>query len=101
MSVYGKQLGVSPVVMGSITSVLPILFLLAKPIFGFIVDYFQEWRKSIFIILLAITSASFILLYVLPPLSGPHFLKTQFENISFAQIDFCDSMVRSFYFYFL
>lgn len=94
MSVYGKKIGVSSIVMGSITSLLPILYLLAKPIFGFIVDYFQEFRKSIFMILLSITSTSFILLYVLPSLPGPHFLGTQFENISIGEIDFCNSMVR-------
>lgn len=93
MSVYGKKIGVSSIVMGSITSLLPILYLLAKPIFGFIVDYFQEFRKSIFMILLSITSTSFILLYVLPSLPGPHFLGTQFENISIGEIDFCNSMI--------
>ncbi|KAI4477376.1 hypothetical protein M0804_012762 [Polistes exclamans] len=52
LPVYGKQLGVSPMVMGSVTAVLPILFLIAKPLFGFIVDHFYKWRKSIFVTLL-------------------------------------------------
>lgn len=92
LAVYGKQLGVSSIVMGSITSVLPILFLIAKPTFGFIVDYFRQWRKMIFIVLLTITSASFILMYFLPPLPGPNFLKNVFENISITEVDSCESV---------
>lgn len=39
--VFGKQLGISEIVMGTITAVMPLLFLLAKPAFGYIADYFQ------------------------------------------------------------
>lgn len=41
LSVYGKQLGVSPDVMGYITSVLPIIYVIAKPIVGYVADYFS------------------------------------------------------------
>lgn len=41
LSVYGKQLGVSADVMGYITSVLPIIYVIAKPIVGYIADYFS------------------------------------------------------------
>lgn len=40
INVFGKQLGISADVMGFVTSVLPILYVLAKPIFGFVIDYF-------------------------------------------------------------
>lgn len=40
IGVFGKQLGVSPDVMGLITSVLPIMYLLAKPGVGFLIDSF-------------------------------------------------------------
>lgn len=40
ISVFGKQLGVSPDVMGFVTSVLPIMYVLAKPIVGYLIDYF-------------------------------------------------------------
>ncbi|KYN40874.1 Major facilitator superfamily domain-containing protein 6, partial [Trachymyrmex septentrionalis] len=54
LPVYGKQLGISPLIIGSINAIFPILLLIVKPIFGFIMDYFQTWRKVIFITLLAV-----------------------------------------------
>ncbi|XP_076242063.1 major facilitator superfamily domain-containing protein 6 [Calliopsis andreniformis] len=87
--VYGKQLGISPLVMGSITAVLPILFLIAKPVFGFIVDYFHSWRKTIFVTLLAATSASFICMYFLPVLPGSVLPDHSFNNISCTSLPYC------------
>lgn len=66
LPVFGKQLGVSEVVMGLITSVLPILFLIAKPFFGFILDKFQNYRKIIFLIVLCSTNVFFVLLVFIP-----------------------------------
>lgn len=40
INVFGKELGISPDVMGYITSVLPILYILAKPAVGYLIDYF-------------------------------------------------------------
>lgn len=90
LPVYGKQLGVSPLIMGSITAILPILFLIAKPAFGFVVDYFRAWRKSIFIALLAVTSSCYIFMYFLPVLPGPLLPDHQFQNVSCASLPFCD-----------
>ncbi|XP_031843125.1 major facilitator superfamily domain-containing protein 6 [Nomia melanderi] len=87
--VYGKQLGISALVMGSITAVLPILFLIAKPAFGFLVDYFDSRRKTIFVILLAGTSISFICMYFLPPLPGPVLPNHIFQNVSCASLTHC------------
>lgn len=39
--VFGKQLGISEIVMGTFLAVLPMLFLVAKPAFGYLADYFQ------------------------------------------------------------
>ncbi|VVD04993.1 unnamed protein product [Leptidea sinapis] len=39
MNVFGRQLGVSPGVMGLVTAVLPLLWAAAKPIFGYVVDF--------------------------------------------------------------
>ena len=39
-SVFGKQLGISPDIMGFITSVLPLMYILAKPAVGYLIDYF-------------------------------------------------------------
>lgn len=94
LPVYGKQLGVSTLVMGSITAILPILFLIAKPIFGFLVDYFYSWRKTIFIILLGATSISYICLYFLPVLPGPILPDHSFNNISCTSLSYCSSEVH-------
>lgn len=40
INVFGKQLGISPDIMGFVTSVLPIMYVLAKPIVGYLIDYF-------------------------------------------------------------
>ncbi|XP_032675202.1 major facilitator superfamily domain-containing protein 6 [Odontomachus brunneus] len=90
LPVYGKQLGISPLVMGSITAGLPILFLIAKPAFGFVVDYFRTWRKLIFIILLAVTSSCYVLMYFLPVLPGPLLPDHHFQNVSWTSLSPCD-----------
>ncbi|XP_046659126.1 major facilitator superfamily domain-containing protein 6-A isoform X4 [Homalodisca vitripennis] len=66
LPVIGKQLGVSEVVMGLIMSVIPILFLFAKPIFGFILDYFQSHRKTVFLTLVVSTTVFSALLWLVP-----------------------------------
>lgn len=46
INVFGKELGIEPDVMGYVTSVLPILYVLAKPIVGFLIDYFTVSRND-------------------------------------------------------
>ncbi|XP_015434895.1 PREDICTED: major facilitator superfamily domain-containing protein 6 [Dufourea novaeangliae] len=87
--VYGKQLGISAIVMGSITAILPILFLIAKPAFGFLVDYFDSWRKAIFVTLIGATSTCFICMYFLPVLPGPVLPNHMFENVSCTLLSHC------------
>ncbi|KOC59868.1 Major facilitator superfamily domain-containing protein 6-B, partial [Habropoda laboriosa] len=91
LPVYGKQLGISAIIMGSITAILPILFLIAKPTFGFLVDYFHTWRKSIFIMLLATTSCCYIFMYFLPILPGPILPDHTFTNVSCDILPYCSS----------
>lgn len=96
LPVYGKQLGVSPAVMGSITAVLPLLFLVAKPAFGFLVDHFPAWRRAIFVGLLAATSGCFVLMYFLPALPAPVLPdKGDFSNVSCSAINRCSDMVTT------
>lgn len=40
INVVGRELGISPSVMGYLMSVLPIIYVLAKPLVGFLADYF-------------------------------------------------------------
>lgn len=83
LSVIGKQLGVSEVALGLIMSITPILFFLAKPIFGFILDYFQSLRKTIFIALVVSTTVSFALLQFVPSATAFH------QNVTCDSISQC------------
>lgn len=40
ISVFGKYLGIPADVMGLITCVLPLMYILAKPLVGYLADYF-------------------------------------------------------------
>jgi hypothetical protein len=41
MVLFGRQLGVSPTVMGFFLSMLPFLYFFAKPLVGWLADYFS------------------------------------------------------------
>jgi len=41
MVMFGRQLGVSPTVMGFFLSILPFLYFFAKPLVGMLADYFS------------------------------------------------------------
>lgn len=91
LTVFGKQLGLAPDVMGLITSILPILYVVAKPIVGFVIDYFtviiiltflslwllhflsapQHMRKIIFMLIILITALSYSGFYFVPTDQGP------------------------------
>lgn len=88
VNVFGKELGVSPDVMGLITSILPILYILAKPAVGYLIDsfpvgvfdypnrkvkantisHFQNIRKIIFMTIVSMMIACFSGFYFLPPI---------------------------------
>lgn len=93
LPVYGKQLGISPLIMGTLTAILPIIFLIAKPAFGFLVDYFHAWRKSIFVALLAATSSCYVCMYFLPVLPGPVLLDRGSNNASCYHLPYCSPEV--------
>ncbi|XP_018049973.1 PREDICTED: major facilitator superfamily domain-containing protein 6-like [Atta colombica] len=90
LSVRGKQLGISPLIIGSINAIFPILLLIVKPIFGFIMDYFRTWRKVIFLTLLVITNICYIIIFLLPPLPGPILSEHHFQNVSCATLPRCN-----------
>jgi NADH:ubiquinone oxidoreductase subunit 2 (subunit N) len=85
-------------VMGSITAILPILFLVAKPLFGLIVDYFQERRKTVFMGLLCAMSICYVLLYFIPQPDGPFITdKSSYHlsDIQCDQLDICQNWVSA------
>lgn len=45
INVFGKELGIEPDVMGYMTAALPIFYVLAKPVVGFLMDYFTVNEK--------------------------------------------------------
>ncbi|XP_025074825.1 LOW QUALITY PROTEIN: uncharacterized protein LOC105430124, partial [Pogonomyrmex barbatus] len=89
LQVHGKQLGISPLIIGSIFAIVPLLYLIAKPIFGFIIDYFQAWKKS-FIVLFVITHSCYVGIFFLPALPGAIMSSDHFENVSYALLPHCD-----------
>jgi hypothetical protein len=46
MVVFGRQLGVSPTVMGFFLSMLPFLYFFAKPLIGMLADYFSVSQST-------------------------------------------------------
>ncbi|XP_064548988.1 major facilitator superfamily domain-containing protein 6 [Drosophila montana] len=70
LSVIGKQIGIPPDIMGYITAILPVLYVLAKPLIGFLADYFINLRKFIFMILIVIMTLAYGGFYFLP--NEPH-----------------------------
>lgn len=88
LPVLGKELGVSSVVIGTITGILPIIFLIAKPVFGLIVDVFRKYRKSIFMILIMVMIISFALLDYVPPQPN---LNIELRNVNGNVLEECTS----------
>ncbi|XP_037951798.1 major facilitator superfamily domain-containing protein 6-A-like [Teleopsis dalmanni] len=66
LSVLGKEIGISPEIMGVITSILPIMYIIAKPLFGFVADYFMKLRKVIFLLLILTMTLSYGAFYFIP-----------------------------------
>ncbi|KYQ46343.1 Major facilitator superfamily domain-containing protein 6 [Trachymyrmex zeteki] len=95
LPVYGKQLGISSLIMGSIIAIVPIASFIGKLILGYAADYYLEWRKAIFMALFAMTGASYFLMYFLPPLPGPILPDHEFQNVSWDSLLPCDTNHRA------
>lgn len=65
MPVLARQLGFSSVVVGTIYSILPIIGLLTKPVFGFVADKFQSHRL-LFILAQGLTAVAFFCIMFIP-----------------------------------
>ncbi|KAJ8961417.1 hypothetical protein NQ318_014663 [Aromia moschata] len=88
LQVYGKELGISSVVMGSVTGVLPIVFLIAKPAFGILVDVLRDYRKAIFMLLIVTMTTSYALLNFIPPEAN---VEVHIENLDDVLLDTCNA----------
>lgn len=92
LQVFGKEMGVSSVVMGSINGVLPIVFLLAKPAFGLLVDIFRNKRKAIFMGLIVLMTVCYGLMNFIP--SAPK--QTYYhKDVDCHQLDTCNVTVSN------
>uniref|UniRef100_A0A182PSF4 Major facilitator superfamily associated domain-containing protein n=1 Tax=Anopheles epiroticus TaxID=199890 RepID=A0A182PSF4_9DIPT len=60
-----RQLGFSTVIVGTIYTVLPIVGMLVKPLFGIIADRFQR-KKLLFLIFQILTAVPFFLIMFIP-----------------------------------
>uniref|UniRef100_T1GU06 Major facilitator superfamily (MFS) profile domain-containing protein n=1 Tax=Megaselia scalaris TaxID=36166 RepID=T1GU06_MEGSC len=65
MPTLARQMGFSSVVVGTIYSILPIIGLLTKPIFGFVSDKFQS-HKLLFILAQGLTAVAFFCIMFIP-----------------------------------
>ncbi|CAH2101460.1 unnamed protein product [Euphydryas editha] len=81
MNVFGRQLGVSPAVMGLVTAVLPLLWAVAKPLFGYVVDFWPSRRKIVFILLIIVMTGSYCGLWFLPVPEEPQNTEPLLESI--------------------
>ncbi|XP_013138471.1 PREDICTED: uncharacterized protein LOC106103288 [Papilio polytes] len=83
MNVFGRQLGISADVMGMVTAVLPLLWAAAKPLFGYVVDYWPSQRKLVFMLLIVVMTGSYCGLWFLPmpeePESSVPLLKSVYQ----------------------
>lgn len=93
ISVIGKQLGISEVAMGSIFAVMPILFFVMKPVYGFIVDYFVKQRTFIFTLTVALMGISYLLIYFVP--KTPLQRKAPTYNVTCLSVLLCDLHVSA------
>lgn len=84
INVIGKELGISPDIMGFITSFLPILYILAKPAVGYLIDSFPSIRKTIFmsiIVLMVLCYAGFYFVPIIPAQKIPRQASYNFTEI--------------------
>lgn len=92
LAVFGKEMGISSVVMGSINGVLPILFLLAKPLFGIVVDVYRNYRKTIFMGLIVVMTTSYALMNLIPARRLKTFV---IDDLTCHQLDTCNVTVSN------
>lgn len=87
MSVYARQLGFSTFVVGSIYSILPILGLISKPLFGAIADRYQR-HKCMFLFFILLTIVSFYAINFITPI--PKITEIEYHcNDNFSDLKFC------------
>ncbi|XP_018328123.1 uncharacterized protein LOC108738985 isoform X2 [Agrilus planipennis] len=87
LSVYGKELGISAMVMGIVTAILPLSFIFFKFAFGVLVDAFQVYRKVIFIAIILAMSLSFSALCLVPAVYLSNF---EIKNVTCGSLKQCN-----------
>uniref|UniRef100_A0A6B2EDF9 Putative transporter n=1 Tax=Phlebotomus kandelakii TaxID=1109342 RepID=A0A6B2EDF9_9DIPT len=88
INVIGKQMGIPPDVMGLITSILPIMYVLAKPVVGFLADFFSSLRKVIFMAIIVMMTVCYAGFYLLPQ---PREVSGKQHSLNATQILFCNT----------
>lgn len=89
--VYGKELGISSVVMGTIITIVPIAAIIARPGVCILLDIYRNYRKSLFMLLLVIASISAAAVFFFPPWEGKAFTLKQIDHRS---IRICNKTVE-------
>ncbi|XP_070519204.1 major facilitator superfamily domain-containing protein 6-like isoform X2 [Cardiocondyla obscurior] len=93
--VYGKQLGISPLIVGGIIAILPVGSFIGKLLFGYAVDRFLNSKKTIFMIVIASTGISYASIYFLPALPSPILPDHQYQNISYNSLSLCNTSLHA------
>ncbi|XP_067001445.2 major facilitator superfamily domain-containing protein 6 isoform X2 [Anabrus simplex] len=69
LTTYARQLGFSSFIVGTIYLVLPVMGMLAKPLFGAVADRYQ-CQKLLFLIFQVVTAASFFIIQFIPEITS-------------------------------
>uniref|UniRef100_A0A1L8DEF4 Putative transporter n=2 Tax=Nyssomyia neivai TaxID=330878 RepID=A0A1L8DEF4_9DIPT len=90
INVIGKQMGIPPDIMGLVMSILPIMYVLAKPAVGFLADFFTSLRKVIFMAIIVIMTLCYAGFSILPQpqeVAGKH----HSISLNISQVSHCDT----------
>lgn len=79
--------------MGTIYAVIPVLYFITKPLYGFIIDYFVRQRTFIFTMTVALMGVFYLLIYFVPQTPLQKNSPTN-NNVSCIPVLFCDLHVR-------
>ncbi|KAJ3666481.1 hypothetical protein Zmor_001922 [Zophobas morio] len=90
LPLLGKDIGISAIVMGTVTGILPFTFLLTKPFFGLLIDVYRQWRKPIFLFLIFVMTLSFCGIYFVPSRETAKF---EFDFIDYTFWNACSKTV--------
>ncbi|XP_022902451.2 major facilitator superfamily domain-containing protein 6-A [Onthophagus taurus] len=89
LSIYARQLGISSTIVGVMYTVMTIMGMLAKPLFGAIADRYR-CQKMIFLTFILVTAAAFLATYHSPSIAVERPMHLACDQ-SYAFLDTCNA----------